>query len=64
MGFNLIYLYEQTDLMHRMLDDLQSLQLHPQYVGQVFSFKQMHEAIRQFQKGETMGKVVVHLKDL
>lgn len=59
MGFNLIYLYEQTDLMHALLAELQALQLRPQHVGHVFPFEQMQDAIRLFQKGETVGKVVV-----
>lgn len=61
MGFNLIYLYEQTDLMHRMLAELQALQLQPQHIGHVFPFTEMHKAIRLFQRGETIGKVVVEL---
>jgi NADPH:quinone reductase-like Zn-dependent oxidoreductase len=59
MGFNLIYLYEQTDLMHTLLAELQALALRPQHVGHVFPFSQMHDAIRLFQQGETVGKVVV-----
>ena len=59
MGFNLIYLYERTGLMHEMLAELQALQLQPQHVGHVFPFEQMHEAIALFQKGATVGKVVV-----
>lgn len=59
MGFNLIYLYEQTDLMHAMLRDLQALHLKPPHVGHVFSFDQLPEAIRLFQRGQTVGKVVV-----
>ena len=61
MGFNLIYLYEQTDLMHRMLGELQALNLRPQHIGHVYAFNQMHEAIRLFQRGETVGKVVVQV---
>ncbi|GAB3164254.1 medium chain dehydrogenase/reductase family protein [Telluribacter humicola] len=61
MGFNLIYLYEQTDLMHELLNGLQALQLRPQYVGHVFSFNQMYEAIHLFQQGKTVGKVVVKI---
>ncbi|WP_247236444.1 alcohol dehydrogenase catalytic domain-containing protein [Telluribacter sp. SYSU D00476] len=61
MGFNLIYLYEQTDLMHQLLHGLQALQLKPQHVGHVFSFDQMHEAIHLFQQGKTVGKVVVRV---
>lgn len=59
MGFNLIYLYEQTDLMHQMLNELQSLQLKPQHIGHVYDFEEMHDAIHLFQRGKTVGKVVV-----
>lgn len=59
MGFNLIYLYEQTDMMHQMLQELQALQLKPQHIGHVYGFGEMHEAIHLFQQGKTIGKVVV-----
>jgi alcohol dehydrogenase len=62
MGFNLIYLYEQTEMMHAMLRHLQALQLKPQHIGHVFPFEKMHEAVRLFQRGETVGKVVVTLE--
>ena len=62
MGFNLIYLYEQTEMMHTMLRELQALQLKPQHVGQVYKFEEMQEAIHQFQQGKTIGKVVVTLE--
>ncbi len=61
MGFNLIYLYEQTDLMHQLLQGLQALQLKPQYIGQVYRFDEMLDAIFKFQSGKTVGKVVVAL---
>jgi NADPH:quinone reductase-like Zn-dependent oxidoreductase len=61
MGFNLIYLYEKTDMMHEMLRQLQALQLTPQHIGHTFAFEDMHQAIRLFQHGETVGKVVVRL---
>ncbi len=63
MGFNLIYLYEQTDMMHQLLHELQALQLKPQHIGHVFNFKDMHDAIHLFQRGKTVGKVVVKLED-
>ncbi|HEX8332101.1 MAG TPA: alcohol dehydrogenase catalytic domain-containing protein [Segetibacter sp.] len=63
MGFNLIYLYEQTDMMHEMLNALQALQLKPQHIGHMFAFNEMHKAIHLFQKGETVGKVVVRMGD-
>jgi NADPH:quinone reductase-like Zn-dependent oxidoreductase len=62
MGFNLIYLYEQTDLMHSMLRELQALYLKPQHIGHVYPFSDMHKAIQLFQRGETIGKVVVNVE--
>ena len=59
MGFNLIYLYEQTDMMHQMLSGLQALELAPQHIGHVYDFREMHAAIHLFQRGKTIGKVVV-----
>ncbi|ALJ00773.1 alcohol dehydrogenase catalytic domain-containing protein [Rufibacter tibetensis] len=59
MGFNLIYLYEQTDMMHQLLQELQVLQLEPQHIGHVYPFDEMHAAIHLFQRGKTVGKVVV-----
>ncbi|MFD2248022.1 alcohol dehydrogenase catalytic domain-containing protein [Pontibacter ruber] len=59
MGFNLIYLYEQTEMMHQLLQRLQALQLQPHHIGHVFAFGEMHEAIHLFQRGKTVGKVVV-----
>ncbi|MBA2330372.1 MAG: zinc-binding dehydrogenase [Flavisolibacter sp.] len=59
LGFNLIYLYEQTDMMHQMLHELSTLQLKPQHIGHVYGFEEMHEAIHKFQKGDSVGKVVV-----
>jgi NADPH:quinone reductase-like Zn-dependent oxidoreductase len=61
MGFNLIYLYEQTDMMLRLLHELQALELEPQHIGHVYPFSEMLEAIHLFQQGKTVGKVVVKL---
>jgi alcohol dehydrogenase len=61
MGFNLIYLYEQTEMMHQMLQGLQDLQLAPQHIGHVYNFDEMHAAIHLFQRGKTIGKVVVQV---
>jgi NADPH:quinone reductase-like Zn-dependent oxidoreductase len=62
MAFNPIYLYEQVDLMHQLLRELKALQLPPQHIGHVFSFEEMPAAIRLFQQGKTVGKVVVRVK--
>lgn len=59
MGFNLIYLYKQTAMMHKMLQQLGSLHLKPEHIGHIFSFNDLHKALHLFQKGETIGKAVV-----
>ncbi|PIQ22295.1 MAG: zinc-binding dehydrogenase [Cytophagales bacterium CG18_big_fil_WC_8_21_14_2_50_42_9] len=63
LGFNLIYLYEQTDMMHQLLRELQALQLKPQHIGHIYDFKAMPKAIHLFQRGKTIGKVVVKVGD-
>ncbi len=59
LGFNLIWLYHKADLMHRLLAELQAMNLGEPHVGHVFPFDQMREAILLFQSGKTVGKVVV-----
>jgi alcohol dehydrogenase len=59
LGFNLIWLYERAPLMQQMLHELEALHLQPPHVGHTFPFEQMQEAIRLFQSGRTVGKVVV-----
>lgn len=61
-GFNLIYLYERADLMHRLLGELEALHLAPPHVGHVFPFEQLREATLLFQSGKTVGKVVLEVK--
>lgn len=59
LGFNLIWLFEKADLMDEVLGGLAKLDIGKPYVGHTFEFDQMHDAIRLFQSGKTMGKVVV-----
>jgi NADPH:quinone reductase-like Zn-dependent oxidoreductase len=59
LGFNLIWLYERAELMRRLLKELEAMNLKPPHVGHRFPFERMHEAIRLFQSGKTVGKVVV-----
>ncbi|MEZ4918043.1 MAG: zinc-binding dehydrogenase [Saprospiraceae bacterium] len=59
LGFNLIWLYNQVGLMHEVLKELEALQLEPPYVGHRFQFDELPDALRLFQSGKTMGKVVV-----
>lgn len=60
LGFNLIWLYEQADLMHEILEEMRQLHLAAPLIGHTFSFDQLPEAILLFQSGKTVGKVVVN----
>lgn len=59
MGFNLIWLYEMKEYLRKLLNELIELNLDKPYIGEVFEFNQLPEAIRKFQSGNTFGKVVV-----
>ena len=59
MAFNLIWLFERVEIMHTILGEIEKLNLGKPYVGHTFSFDQLPEAIRLFQTGKTMGKVVI-----
>ncbi len=59
LGFNLIWLYERAELMRRLLTELDVLKLSAPHVGHTFAFEKLPEAVRLFQTGKTVGKVVV-----
>jgi NADPH:quinone reductase-like Zn-dependent oxidoreductase len=59
LGFNLIWLYDRVNLMKTMLDEISLLQLGKPFIGKVFSYDRFIRAIREFQSGNTTGKVVV-----
>lgn len=61
MGFNLIWLYERADLMHQILGEVSQLDLGRPHVGHVFAFDQLVDAMKLFQTGKTIGKVVVNV---
>ncbi|MGB5894336.1 MAG: medium chain dehydrogenase/reductase family protein [Ignavibacteriaceae bacterium] len=59
MGFNLIYLWDKPEEMKRMLTNIHNFNLKKPYVGSTFSFDKLPEALKHFQSGKTIGKVVV-----
>lgn len=61
LGFNLIWLYERAALLHTLLQDLEALKLSPPHVGHRFTFDKLPDAVRLFQTGKTVGKVVVEV---
>ena len=62
MGFNLIWLYERADLMHEILGELSALDIGKPNVGATFGFRDVRAAITAFQRGTTVGKVVVEVE--
>ena len=61
LGFNLIYLYEKADLMHRLLSEIKELEIEKPHVGQTFAWQDLPDAVRTFRSGKTIGKVVVRV---
>lgn len=61
LGFNLIWLYERAELMQQLLQDLDALKLGAPHVGHRFAFDKLPDAIRLFQTGKTIGKVVIEV---
>ena len=43
----------------RLYDDLSVLQLPPPLIGRTFNFAELQEALKYFQSGDSVGKVVV-----
>lgn len=58
-GFNLIWMYDQTELLHTSLTDLQRLGLPAPLVGHTFPFSDLPRALEKLRSGTTVGKVVV-----
>lgn len=61
MGFNLIWLYEKNEYLRKLLNEIVNLNLEKPYIGEIYSFDKMHDAIKNFQSGKTFGKVVVEV---
>lgn len=61
LGFNLIWLYHKKELMKEIIESMSHLKLSAPHVGHVFKFNELPKAIKLFQSGSTVGKVVVTL---
>jgi alcohol dehydrogenase len=59
MGFNLIYLWDKVELMKKYLSNILEMNLPKPMIGEVFEFKELLNAVKKFQTGQTIGKVVV-----
>jgi len=61
MGFNLIYLWDKPDELRVMIEEILGMNLRKPHIGKVFSFKHLKEALNYFQKGRSIGKVIVKI---
>jgi len=60
-GFNLIWMFDKSDLLLSLLSELENLQLPPPRVGMEFSWEELPKALEAFQSGKTSGKIVIKL---
>ena len=58
-GFNLIHCLNDAPMLAELMDEVEGLQLPPPHVGTTYSFDRLVEGLQEFQKGATVGKVVV-----
>ena len=61
MAFNLIWLWDQVELMKELLVDMMAVEITPPHVGHEFDFEEAHAAIDCLRSGKTIGKVVLLL---
>ena len=61
MCFNLIWLWEQVEELRGLVERLFEMKPERPYVGHEFDFSEAVEALNTFQKGGTMGKVILSL---
>ncbi|XDD50512.1 medium chain dehydrogenase/reductase family protein [Leptospira sp. WS92.C1] len=62
MGFNLIWLYDKVETLTKNLLGLVKLNLAPPFIGKTFRFEEIHQALKYFQSGNSIGKVVLKVK--
>ncbi len=62
IGFNLIWLYEKVEILTKHLNALVKLNISPPLIGKTFEFDNLNEALKYFQSGTSMGKVVLKVK--
>ncbi|MBL8018826.1 MAG: zinc-binding dehydrogenase [Leptospirales bacterium] len=61
LAFNLIWLWDRIDFLRDMFEDMMKLpwKSQPPIVGRTFSFEEVPSAMRFFQSGKSVGKVVI-----
>jgi alcohol dehydrogenase len=59
MAFNLIHLYDKKEYFNRYLKEIAKLDVGRPHIGETYTFDQLIKAVRYFQTGKTVGKVVI-----
>jgi alcohol dehydrogenase len=59
MGFNLIYLWDRPDELKNMLYEILKMNLKPPHIGEIYSYENLIKALKYFQSGKSIGKIVV-----
>ncbi|MFW7381952.1 MAG: zinc-binding dehydrogenase [Oligoflexus sp.] len=62
IGFNLIWLCYEIQLMRALLVELDQMQLAAPYIGKIFPFEEAPAAISYLQSGHSLGKVLLEVK--
>jgi len=61
MAFNLIHLYDKKEYFSRYLSELSNLDIGKPHIGETYAFDDLIKAVRFFQTGKTVGKVVIQV---
>ena len=59
MAFNLIHLYDKKEYFSHYLSEIAKLDVGRPHIGETYTFDQLIKAVRYFQTGKTVGKVVI-----
>ena len=62
MGFNLIYLWDKVELMKKFLEDILKMNLPKPLISEVYQFTDLLAAVKRFQSGKTIGKMIVKVQ--
>jgi alcohol dehydrogenase len=61
MAFNLIHLYDKKHYFNHYLKEISHLDIGRPHIGKLYAFNELLKAVRLFQTGKTVGKVVIRV---
>jgi alcohol dehydrogenase len=61
MGFNLIHLWNRPDELKNILYEILKMNLKPPHISKTYSFENLIDALKHFQTGKTIGKIVIRV---